>query len=153
MGRGSLNLDTAFHNVQLIYIDTSPLIYLVERNPEYFAKMLRIVDVIETAPLQVFTSVMTLAEILVQPLRLGNTDLAQQYLDILVIRDDYELVEFSTDIAISAAAIRARYSLRTADAVHAATAVLSGCDAILTNDRDFKRVQDLNVLVLDDLDL
>ena len=153
MGRGSLKLDTAFQNVQLIYIDTSPLIYLFERNPDYFAKMLRIVDYIETAPLQVFTSIITLAEILVQPLRVGNTDLAEQYHDILVTRDDYVLVEVSTDIAISAAAIRARYSLRTPDAVHAATAVRTGCDAILTNDSDFRRVQDLNVLVLDDLEL
>ena len=90
---------------------------------------------------------------MVQPLRLGNTDLAQEYHDILVIRDDYILVEISTDIAISAAAIRARHSLRTPDALHAATAIHAGCDAILTNDRVFRRVQDLNVLVLDDLEL
>lgn len=153
MGRGSLKLDAAFQNVQLIYIDTSPLIYLFERNPEYFAKMLRLVDAFQTTPLQAFTSVITLAEILVQPLREGNTDLAQQYHDILAVGDDYKLVEVSTDIAISAAAIRARYSLRTPDAVHAATAIKSGCDAILTNDRHFQRLQDLNVLVLDDLEL
>lgn len=115
--------------------------------------MLRIVDLIEGARLPLFTSVITLSEILVQPLRLGDTDIAQEYHDILVIRDDYILVDISIDIAISAAAIRARHSLRTPDALHAATAIRMGCDAILTNDRDFRRVTDFNVLVLDDLEL
>ena len=136
-----------------LYLDTAPLIYWVEAYPEYISKMDRIVDAIETTPMQAMTSVLTLTEVMVQPLRVGNTDLAQEYHDILVMRDDYILVEVSTDIAISAAAIRARYSLRTPDALHAATAIKSGCDAILTNDRDYRRVQDLNVLVLDDLDL
>ena len=153
MGRGSLKLDAAFRNVQRIYIETAPLIYLVEKNPHYIATMLGIVDFIETERLPGFTSVVALTEILVQPLRLGNTDRAQQYYDIIVGRYDFTLVSFTSEIAISAAAIRARYGLRTPDAMHAATAVKSDCDAILTNDRHFRRLQDLNVLVLDDLEL
>ena len=155
MGRGSLKLDVALRNVQRIYIDTAPLIYLVERNPHYIATMLSIVDYIEGARLPGFTSVVALTEILVQPLRLGNTDRAQQYYDIIVGRYDFTLVSFTSEFAISAAAIRARYGLRTPDAMHAATAVKSDCDALLTNDRDFLRIQnqELSVLVLDDLEL
>ncbi len=148
-----MKLVSAFHDVRRIYIDTTPLIYLVERNPDYFANMLGIVDYIETEQLQVFTSVITLAEILVQPLKLGNIDIAQEYHDILFDRQEYTMVAITAEIAISAAAIRARYGLRTPDAMHAATAIQSECDAILTNDRDFRRVQDLNVLVVDELEL
>ena len=148
-----MKLDAAFRNVQRIYIDTAPLIYLVERNPHYIARMLAIVDIIESAQLLGFTSVVALTEILVQPLRLGNTDRAQQYYDIIVGRYDYTLVSFTSEIAISAAAIRARYGLRTPDAMHAATAIQSDCDAILTNDKDFRRVQDISVLLLDELEL
>lgn len=147
-----MKLDAAFRDVQRIYIDTAPLIYLVERNPNYIARMLGIVEFIESTQLLGFTSVVALTEILVQPLRLGNTDRAQQYYDIIVGRYDFTLVTFTSEIAISAAAIRARCSLRTPDAIHVATAIKMGCDAILTNDRDFRRVQDLNVLVLDDLE-
>ena len=148
-----MKLVSAFQDVRRIYIDTTPLIYLVERNPDYFANMLGIVDYIETEQLQVFTSVITLAEILVQPLKLGNIDIAQEYHDILFDRQEYTMVAITAEIAISAAAIRARYGLRTPDAMHAATAIQSECDAILTNDRDFRRVQDLNVLVVDELEL
>ena len=153
MGSGTLKLDAALQNVQRIYIDAAPLIYLVEKHSEYFTKMLRVVSFIETTPLQVFTSVITITEILVQPLRLGNTDLAQEYHDILVLNNEYEIVSITAEIAISAAAIRARYLLRTPDALHAATAIKTGCDAILTNDSDFRRIQDLNVLILDDMEL
>lgn len=146
-----MQLDAALRSVSRLYLDTAPLIYWVEAHPDYIMKMDRVVDAIETTPLRALTSVLTLVEVLVQPLRVGNTDLAQEYHDILVMRDDYRLVEISTDIAISAAAIRARYSLRTPDAIHVATAIKMGCDAILTNDRDFRRVTDLNGLVLDDL--
>ena len=94
-----------------------------------------------------------MTELLVQPLKLGNTDLAQDYYDILFTGSQRRLVSVTTDIAISGAAIRARYNLRTPDAIHVATALREDCDTILTNDRHFRRVQDLNILVLDDLEL
>lgn len=153
MGLGELNIVSALQSAKRIYIDTAPFIYFVERHTDYFAKMFRIVDLIEAQPLQAFTSVLTLTEIMVQPLRMGNTNLAQDYLDILVSRDDYTLVSITAEIAITAGAIRARYSLRTPDAIHVATAIETDCDTILTNDAAMKRVTDLNVLHLDDLEL
>ena len=148
-----MKLDAAFRNVQRIYIDTAPLIYLIERNPHYIARLLGIVHFIESARLPGFTSVVALTEILVQPLRQGNTDRAQQYYDIIVGRYDFTPVSFTSEIAISAAAIRARFGLRKPDAMHAATAIKTNCDSILANDSHFKRVEDLNVLLLDDLEL
>ncbi len=148
-----MNLDTAIQNARRIYLDTSPLIYWVEEYTDYTAKMDRIIDIIESSPLQALTSTLTLAEVMVQPLRDGNTDLAQIYHDFLVSSADYRLVSVTSEIAISAGAIRARYALRTPDAIHAATAIMSDCDAILTNDGDFRRLQDINVLILDDLEL
>ena len=42
-------------------------------------------------------------------------------------------------------------SLRTPDALHAATARLNGCVQFITNDLDFRRVPGLPVVVLRDL--
>ena len=50
-----------------------------------------------------------------------------------------------------AALIRAETGLATPDALHAATALGAGCAAFITNDTDFRRVDDLPVVVLDDL--
>jgi len=47
--------------------------------------------------------------------------------------------------------LRARYSLRTPDALQLAAALSVGCEAFLTNDHDLERVTDLRVRVLDNL--
>lgn len=153
MGPGQLKLDTALESARRLYFDAAPLIYWVESYADFIAKMDRVILTIESSPLQAVTSVLTLTEVMVQPLKVGNTRLAREYRDILIGRDDYSLELVTVDIAIAAGEFRARYGLRTPDAIHAATAIASGCDAFLTNDRDFRRLQDLDVLVLADLAL
>jgi predicted nucleic acid-binding protein len=114
--------------------------------------MFHIFGLIESTPLQAITPAITLTEIIVQPLRMGNTDLAQECHDVLVPSNQFSLISVTEDIAITAGAIRARYSLWTPDALHVATALKTGCDALLTNDADFKRIRDIPILLLDDLD-
>jgi len=50
-----------------------------------------------------------------------------------------------------AAQIRADHNLRTPDAIHAATALAAGVTGFITNDPVFRRIESLEVLVLDDL--
>ncbi len=59
----------------------------------------------------------------------------------------------SVAAAERAAALRARYHLRLPDALQIAVALEAGCEAFLTNDRALKRVAELRVLVLDELEL
>jgi len=66
---------------------------------------------------------------------------------------DIKMLEIGPDIAEKAADLRARYNLRTPDALQVATALYAGCDAILTNDAAMARVTELSVLVIDDLHL
>lgn len=61
--------------------------------------------------------------------------------------------EVSAAIAQSAAALRVRYRLRTPDALQIATALEAGCQALLCNDTELRRISELRVLVLDDLEL
>ena len=41
--------------------------------------------------------------------------------------------------------------LKTPDALHAATALRAGCALFITNDTDFRRVEGLPTVVLDDV--
>ena len=52
-----------------------------------------------------------------------------------------------------AARIRATYGFRLPDAIRIAFALEAGCQAIVCNDRSMRRVTDLEVLILDDLEL
>jgi predicted nucleic acid-binding protein len=47
----------------------------------------------------------------------------------------------------------AKYNLTLTDAIQAAAAMRAACDAFLTNDRDLRRVRELMVLVLEELEL
>ncbi len=144
-------IHTELLNVQRLYVDSAPLIYFVEENAVYLDKMRLIVRIIDETSLVAYSSVLTLAEVLVMPLRRGDKRLVHAYREILLAGDDYELVAVTPDIAESAAAIRARYSLGTPDSLHVASAIAKQCDAMLTNDRDMTRVRELSILLLDDL--
>ena len=50
-----------------------------------------------------------------------------------------------------AAQLRATYGLRTPDALHLGSAITSGCQVFLTNDADFKRVTEVRVVLLSEV--
>lgn len=145
-------LKAALDGISKLYVDSAPLIYYVEENLAYVDKMEHILYLVENTSFEAVSSVLTLSEVLVVPVRMGAHHLAQQYRSILMNREFCTLAPISAEIAIRAAAIRARYGLRTPDALHAAAAIKTECDAMLTNDRHFRRVEDLNVLLLDELE-
>jgi predicted nucleic acid-binding protein len=97
-------------------------------------------------------SVVTLTEVLVQPLRQGNQQLVQDYSDLLLRRQHLAIVSIDPAIARTAADLRARYNLRTPDALQVAAALENGCQAFLTNDASLRRVTEIRVLVLDELE-
>jgi predicted nucleic acid-binding protein len=79
--------------------------------------------------------------------------LAREYRDLLVHGRNFTLISIDPQIAESAADLRARYNLRTPDALQVAAALQTGCEAFLTNDKGLQRVTELRVLVLDELTL
>jgi predicted nucleic acid-binding protein len=148
-----VKIEDALQGVQRLYIEAAPLIYYVEENPDYVARMDAIVDAIEHLSIEAVSSVITLTEVLAQPIKLGNAKLDQEYRDILLNSEGYSLLAITAQIAESAADLRARYNLRTPDALHVATALDAECDAFLTNDKGIKRVSEIVVWILDELEL
>ena len=61
------------------------------------------------------------------------------------------MLPITVESAELAAELRARYSLRTPDALQVATALVRRCEVFLTNDTRLKRVAEIRVLTLDDL--
>lgn len=100
---------------------------------------------------RVVTSIVTLLEALVYPLRQGDTLLAQQYRDILFNAEGLMTFQVTEDIAEVAAQLRAIYNLKTPDAIQLATAISEGASFFLTNDARLPSLPGLTVLVLDAL--
>lgn len=139
--------------VSRVGLDTMAVIYYVETNPRYVALMDAVFGRIADGRLSGVASAITLTETLVQPLRLGAHELADHYRDLLTESENFETRPVTLAVAETAADLRARYGLRTADAVVAATAIQSGCQAFVTNDDRLPRVTELRVISLDDTTL
>ncbi len=148
-----MDLEGALKNVSLLAFDTAPIIYFVEANPTYDAIVTAIFRKIDDAEITGVTSVISLCEVLVHPIRNQNYTLKQRYFDILQNSPNFFTKFINASIAERAAGLRAKYNLRTPDALQVATALENGCDAFLCNDNGLRRVTDLQILILEDLEL
>ena len=127
-----------------LYLDSAPVIYLVEQVAPYSA----MVDARLQAPgVAQVVSDLTRMECRVKPVRDSDSDLLRDF-------DDYFADSISETIALSSAVmdeatrIRATYGFSTPDAVHLAAAVIAGRDAFLTNDHRLDRFAGLPVEVV-----
>ena len=133
-----------------IYLDTSAIIYSVERNEPYFTLLAPAWQQAEAGQFVVVCSELVIAETLVRPVRDGNADLAAAFLAVFAA-PEVDLIPTTRQLWEDTARLRADTGLKTPDALHAATALRAGCAFFVTNDTDFRRVQGLPVVILDDL--
>ena len=148
-----MKLHDALYGVTRLGFDTSPIIYFVEANPQYDARVTWVFQQVAGGALQGLRSVVTLSEVLVQPLMRGDIRIQQEYRDLLLYSRHFQTLPIDNDIAERAADLRVRYRLRTPDAFQVAAALNAGCEAFLNNDTVIKRVTELRVLTLDELEL
>ena len=148
-----MKVDEALKDVQRIALDTAPLIYYVENHPTYADLVHPIIERISLGQLDAIGSALLLTELLVHPIRTGDKELAEKYAAILSESGGFRIVSVDRQVARLAADLRVTYNLRTPDALHIACALTSKCDAFLTNDKDFRRISEINVILLDELEL
>lgn len=133
-----------------IYVDTAPIIYSVEKADEYWPLLLPLWQLLQDGQIEIVTSELTLLETLIHPLRLGDKVLSEAYEELLT-NTEIQLLPISLDIIKRTAEIRSTHNLKTPDAIHYATAILSGCRVMITNDVAFRRLEDINVQILSDM--
>jgi predicted nucleic acid-binding protein len=113
----------------LIYLDSCLVIYAAERDPRYAA---RVATKLKDAEDEIFAvSPLVKLECLVKPLKNGNVLLKKYYEDLFQTLITLQLNEA---VFMEAAELRARFTLRTPDALHLACALHHRCDALWTND-------------------
>ena len=133
-----------------VYLDTSPIIYSVEKHADYWQLLTTLWKSLKANEIEVFTSELTLLETLVQPIKQNNQTLISAY-ESLLTTTEINLLPISLDILRESANFRAAQNLKTPDAIHAATAFSANCDYLITNDDGFKRVSNINVVILSEI--
>ena len=99
--------------------------------------------------IEVITSELTLLETLVLPIRKKNDVLIDTYNDLFA-NSQIKLIPIDTLILKKATELRAHQNFKTPDAIHAATAINSGCDYLIANDNGFRRLENIEVIILGD---
>ncbi len=148
-----MKISHALQGVRRLGVETAPYIYYVENHPTYANKMDAVIEIVETMSIEIYTASIALTELLMKPLQAQNQSLVDSYRELLTDTDYIYLVSVTPAVAEKAAYLRARYGLRTPDALHVAAAISANCNVFLTNDLGLKRVSELQILILDELDL
>ena len=126
-----------------LYLDTAPVIYVVEQVPDFSEKILHYIQKPDT---EVVVSDLTWMECRVKPLTENKETLLADY-DKFFSQSIIEIVELSRRVLERAAHIRSQYNIKTPDAIHLGAAIISKCDIFLTNDRRLERFKDTHITV------
>ena len=133
-----------------IYIDTVVAIYSVEWNPEYFELLQPLWLKFQAEEIELVSSELILMETLVLPLRNEDSLLINAYEELL-LSEPMQLMPINQPILRQAANLRATNNLKTPDAIHAATALSVNCDLFITNDKGFRNLSNLPVVILSEV--
>jgi len=122
-----------FETGSSVLIDTAPLIYHLEDIQPWSELTTIAFDLIAADQVKGFVSAISVAELLVKPLVAG-AETAAPVEAFLLSMPNTTIAGIDYEVARKAAQVRARSTLRTADALLVATAIVLGIDLLLTND-------------------
>ena len=136
-------------NYRRIGLDTNVIIYYIEEHPVFLKKVEPLIDRIVEGKAIGITSYVTLLELLVKPIKEERFDLVEQYKTILMTQ--LEMVPLDESVSLRAAELRAKYGIKTPDAIQLASVIFKKGDVFVTNDDRLDAVEEINVLTLRDI--
>ena len=138
-------------STRLLFLDTLPVLRLLEFHPDYYAPLSSLLDNVYERLIQMVTSPITLMEASTQAFRKEQSFLAQQYREFFTRSKHLQVREIDAPIAMEAARLKALHRLDSCTSLQLATATLCGADLVLTGDARWKNWCDLEILTLDEL--
>jgi len=133
-----------------VALDSAVFIYFLEEHDEYLPVVEPLFKEIDAGWREAVTSSLTLLEVLVVPYRVGDLDLAHRYESLLTRSRGLRTVDIDRNQLKAAALLRARYRLRTPDAIQIGAALSSSSKTFVTNDRDLPEIPGLRIIQLED---
>lgn len=131
-----------------IYLDTCCIIYLIEAaSPFHGVVVARVLRERSAPAARLLTSRLSRLECRTKPLQGGDRALLGRY-DEFFAQAGLDVIGVSDEIVERATELRAKYGLKTPDALHLATALEQASDVFLTGDAALARCGEVNVEVL-----
>ncbi len=131
----------------VIYLDANVIIRLVEGVAEVRAPLLARLSACLGVERSLATSRLSRLECRSKPLRDAATAVVEKY-DVFFAGRELVVIELSSEVVERATELRAQFNLKTPDALHYASAVMSGAKTFLTGDESFARCNTIPVEIL-----
>jgi predicted nucleic acid-binding protein len=133
-------LDARIGDARRAFLDTSICIAYHSTDEAAHPLAQHLVQRIENDPdpLVGYVSVITAAELLIRPMRSDGPDLVIMHAFLRRLPNLY-IIDIDFEVALQAANIRALSRLPLADALIIGSAMMSGCQVIITNDERWAR--------------
>lgn len=144
-------MDLSLSSASLLFFDTAPFIYYFEDNVQFAERVGRLLDRVYAADAQITTSLITYIEITTAAEKAGDRKTLARYRDYFTNSEAMSLQPFNLAIAEETVRFRAAYDLRTPDAIQLATASYCGADYVITNDRDWAKVDEFDIILIAEL--
>lgn len=132
-----------------IYLDSNPIIRFVESEED---NVTALVLAAFRKDIQLVTSELTLAEVLVVPVRDADSHLIETYEALLQNDDLLTVVPIDRPTLRRSAELRAQLGCKGLDAIHSATADLAGCHYFLSSDRRLRVPPSMRKIAVEDAD-
>ena len=151
MGEIDDKIKKLFKRHQVIGLDTMLFIYSMEAKEPYMSMLSSIFYYIEKGLAKGVTSIITLTEILVKPIKDRNIEAVKDYKFLLNNFPNLKMVNIDPKTAEKGAELRAKYGIRTPDALQIASAIENQATIFLSNDYQLKKIKEIETLVLKEL--
>lgn len=136
-------------NAKKIFLDTSPLIYWLEKNERYLDLLFPVFSSIHEGQKQAVSSHITLIEILAKPMLERRKDLVSKYKNLFLEETYLTVANLDGNSCEAAAYFKAKYRFKTPDAIQLGLAVSEKAEIFLTNDSQLKKAHEIPVVCLE----
>lgn len=131
-----------------IGLDTSIWIYLLENNSKFVDQVSHIFSDIESGKISACFSAIGLSELLTGPKKLGRFDVVAKYKQLISTFPNLDILGVNEHTVDLASDLRAKYGIRTPDAIHLASAIDWGAVEFLCNDKVLRKVREIKIKIL-----
>lgn len=131
-----------------VYLDANIFIYLIEGDEELSGAVIELLEEADLLGVELVTCEVTLTECLIGAYKAQSEELAERYNTLISEVGIVTPLPLDRIVFQDAAKVAAAQRLKTVDALHFASAIHSGCDGFISNDRGFRSVPGLKVISL-----
>ena len=131
-----------------VYIDANVFVYFLEKHEQYFEVVLPFFQLFSQGLSLAYTGDAAVAEVLYKPYQADDLFRVNEFKAFFGDEEFMTVLPHTTKVFELTAEIAPKQKMKLIDALHYSTALMAGCQFILTNDAGFKSTANIEIIQL-----